>query len=70
MRPCHMFDPDLKIFQRDKTIKEQHYNFRSPGDACDDDSDNDGVPDTGDNCPLVHNPDQSHLNLTFDAIGR
>ncbi|CAB3979783.1 cartilage oligomeric matrix -like [Paramuricea clavata] len=39
------------------------------GDACDDDSDNDGVPDTEDNCPLVQNPDQSHLNLTFDAIG-
>ena len=29
-----------------------------PGDACDDDDDNDGVPDGTDNCPLVSNPDQ------------
>lgn len=29
------------------------------GDACDDDADNDGVPNTPDNCPLVSNPDQT-----------
>lgn len=29
------------------------------GDACDDDADNDGIPNTPDNCPLVANPDQS-----------
>lgn len=40
------------------------------GDACDDDSDGDGVLDADDNCPLVRNPDQNHLNLTFDALGR
>lgn len=28
------------------------------GDACDDDADNDGIPNTPDNCPLVPNPDQ------------
>ncbi len=28
------------------------------GDACDDDADNDGIPNTPDNCPLVANPDQ------------
>ncbi|XP_025423657.1 cartilage oligomeric matrix protein [Sipha flava] len=28
------------------------------GDVCDDDADNDGVPNTPDNCPLVSNPDQ------------
>jgi len=28
------------------------------GDACDDDADNDGIPNTPDNCPLVSNPDQ------------
>ncbi|XP_028399982.1 uncharacterized protein LOC114523303 [Dendronephthya gigantea] len=39
------------------------------GDACDDDSDGDGVLDADDNCPLVKNPDQKHVNLTFDAFG-
>ncbi|XP_050711023.1 cartilage oligomeric matrix protein-like isoform X2 [Eriocheir sinensis] len=29
------------------------------GDACDDDADNDGIPNSPDNCPLVSNPDQS-----------
>ncbi|KAK4012101.1 hypothetical protein OUZ56_021199 [Daphnia magna] len=29
------------------------------GDACDDDADNDGIPNTPDNCPLVANPSQS-----------
>lgn len=28
------------------------------GDACDDDDDNDGVPDSRDNCRLVPNPGQ------------
>ncbi|XP_071447351.1 cartilage oligomeric matrix protein [Hetaerina americana] len=28
------------------------------GDACDDDADNDGIPNHPDNCPLVSNPDQ------------
>ncbi|CAL4094625.1 unnamed protein product, partial [Meganyctiphanes norvegica] len=28
------------------------------GDACDDDADNDGIPNSPDNCPLVSNPDQ------------
>jgi hypothetical protein len=31
------------------------------------DSDNDGVPDDEDNCPLVYNPDQSDIDL--DGIG-
>ena len=31
------------------------------GDACDDDADNDGIPNTPDNCPLVANPDQVDL---------
>ncbi|XP_045129659.1 cartilage oligomeric matrix protein-like isoform X4 [Portunus trituberculatus] len=29
------------------------------GDACDDDADNDDIPNSPDNCPLVSNPDQS-----------
>ncbi|XP_076046713.1 thrombospondin isoform X2 [Oratosquilla oratoria] len=28
------------------------------GDACDDDADNDGIPNSPDNCPLISNPDQ------------
>lgn len=28
------------------------------GDACDEDADNDGVPNDPDNCPLVPNPNQ------------
>ena len=32
------------------------------GDLCDDDDDNDGVPDTRDNCPLVPNPTQLDVN--------
>ncbi|XP_050537830.1 cartilage oligomeric matrix protein [Daktulosphaira vitifoliae] len=28
------------------------------GDVCDSDADNDGIPNTPDNCPLVSNPDQ------------
>jgi len=32
------------------------------GDACDDDDDNDGVPDVDDNCVLVPNPDQLDTN--------
>ena len=32
------------------------------GDLCDKDDDNDGVPDTSDNCPLVPNPGQLDAN--------
>lgn len=32
------------------------------GDECDDDDDNDGVPDVSDNCRLVPNPDQKNTN--------
>ena len=28
------------------------------GDVCDEDDDNDGIPDAGDNCVLIPNPDQ------------
>lgn len=32
------------------------------GDACDDDDDNDGIPDATDNCPLLANPLQNNLD--------
>ena len=32
------------------------------GDACDDDDDNDGVPDSRDNCRLVPNPGQEDVD--------
>ncbi|TRY79590.1 hypothetical protein TCAL_11730 [Tigriopus californicus] len=36
------------------------------GDACDDDADNDGIPNTPDNCPLVANPDQADTETDGD----
>ena len=32
------------------------------GDVCDEDDDNDGIPDAGDNCVLIPNPDQTDSN--------
>lgn len=32
------------------------------GDACDDDMDNDQIPNDIDNCPVAYNPDQLDLN--------
>src|SRR3989338_5905688 len=37
------------------------------GDVCDPDEDNDGVPDTTDNCPLTANPDQKDTDN--DGLG-
>ena len=42
-----------------------------PGDFCDKDDDNDGIPDSNDNCPLVYNPRQIDLDgmtVHFHAI--
>lgn len=39
------------------------------GDACDDDQDGDGVSNVDDNCRLVSNPGQEHVNLAYDAKG-
>lgn len=36
--------------------------FLLAGDACDDDDDNDGIPDYNDNCVLIFNPDQKDTN--------
>ena len=38
------------------------------GDACDDDADNDGIPNTPDNCPLVANPDQVITYIVYKSI--
>ena len=32
--------------------------FFTTGNACDDDDDNDGIPDEKDNCRIIKNPDQ------------
>lgn len=37
------------------------------GDACDPDADNDGIPNSSDNCPFVKNPDQKDSDK--DGIG-
>ena len=41
--------------------------FQDIGDACDDDSDNDGVPDDQDNCWLIANPSQ--WDSDADGVG-
>ena len=38
------------------------------GDACDDDADNDGIPNTPDNCPLVANPDQVITYIVYKIM--
>ena len=40
------------------------------GDACDDDQDGDGVSNIDDNCRLVNNSGQEHVNLAYDAKGK
>ena len=37
------------------------------GNACDVDNDNDEVPNSGDNCPAISNPDQ--LDFDNDGLG-
>lgn len=36
--------------------------FWNLGDVCDEDDDNDGIPDVFDNCVLIPNPDQIDTN--------
>ncbi len=38
------------------------------GDACDDDMDNDGIPNSKDNCPRYHNPDQADWDSIASRI--
>jgi len=40
------------------------------GDACDDDQDNDGIPNIQDNCAMISNPLQEHGKLSYDAKGK
>lgn len=40
------------------------------GDACDDDQDGDNVSNNDDNCRLVSNAGQEHVNLNYDAKGK
>jgi len=39
------------------------------GDACDDDQDNDGIPNIRDNCAMVGNRLQEHDKLSYDVKG-
>lgn len=40
------------------------------GDACDGDQDGDNVGNKDDNCRLVSNAGQEHVNLNYDAKGK
>ena len=53
-------------------VKCTHKFHFSPfvGDACDDDQDGDGVSNLNDNCRLVSNSGQEHVQLAYDAKGK
>ena len=40
--------------------------FCLAGDACEEDSDGDGIDDEDDNCILIHNPSQEHSKNGYD----
>lgn len=49
--------------------KISYTNHVLQGDACDDDQDNDGIPNIRDNCAMVSNPLQEHDKLSYDVKG-
>ena len=65
---------DVKQNNRETRGKRKSFDLTaSPllfvGDACDDDQDGDGISNLDDNCRLVSNPGQEHVNLAYDAKG-
>jgi hypothetical protein len=46
---------------------QSNHDGDSFGDACDNDDDNDGIPNGSDNCPDVYNPAQEDADM--DGIG-
>ncbi len=41
------------------------YSRFAAGNICDDDDDNDGIPDRDDNCVLIKNPDQADRDREY-----
>ena len=48
-------------------LKVEYSRVTSAGDLCDDDDDNDGIPDVDDNCALIPNREQRDTNGTHSA---
>lgn len=73
-----MFSTTLATYFSDEESSKCCHDFKTskiqplflqldfPGDVCDDDSDNDGIPDEMDNCILVPNPLQEHKLRGYD----
>ena len=44
---------------------DYYCSYNPTGDVCDNDKDNDGIPDNEDNCVYVSNPQQNHT-INYD----
>ena len=63
---------NLKIVKSGSKMSYTNYTsyVALQGDACDDDQDNDGIPNIRDNCAMISNPLQEHDKLSYDAKGK
>jgi hypothetical protein len=67
---CHFLIPDnivVDCLACHEAIVMEDADSDGLGDVCDEDDDNDNVPDSEDNCPINYNSDQ--LDSDYDGIG-